>query len=116
MPLQRSGGNAGVRSRTMAQVFESLGRSAQSLATSESHEARAAFTLASVAGTVSSAAVQVEGVSRSVADLACAQAAEVSPLPAQIFCCHAPHGPAGAALPEAAGTDSARSFALACAS
>src|SRR3954462_4787713 len=116
MPLQRSGGNEGVRSRTMAQVLESGGKSAQSLATSESHDARAALTFASVAGTLSSAAVQVEGVSRSTADLACAHADEVSPLPAQIFCCQAPHGPAGAALPDAAGTDSARSFALACAS
>ena len=116
MSSQRSWGRDGVRSRAMAQAFDPGGRSPQSLATSESHEARSAFTLASVAGTDWSASSQVDGVKRSVAALASAHAADLSPLPAQIFSCQAPHGPLGAALPDAAGADSARSFALACAS
>src|SRR6187399_1285034 len=97
----------------MLHVDEPGGRSWHSLPTSVSQEARAAFTLASVAGTPASATSHVEGVRRSSAALASAHAAEVAPVLPQIFASQAPHGPLAAPLPEGAGAESARSLALA---
>src|SRR5450432_2814947 len=97
----------------MPHVFEPGGRSWQILLTSLSHEARAAFTLASVSGIVPSATRHVEGSKSSAAPLACWQGADCSPAPAQSFDCHAPHGPDSAPLPAGAAAASARSAALA---
>jgi hypothetical protein len=54
----------------MVQVAEPSGRSLHSLAIRVSQDERDAFTLASVAGTVSSATPQTDGVKRWVAALA----------------------------------------------
>src|SRR5690349_6408358 len=114
MSSQRLAGKLGVRSLTMSQVEEPGGRSSHIFLTKLSHEARAALSLAKVAGTAPSATSQVDGVSSSVAPLACWQAAEVAPLPAQLFSCQLPHGPA-TPLPAGATAESTRCVcALAC--
>src|SRR3954471_15042998 len=95
MSSQRWAGKLGVLSLTMAQVCEPGARSPQSLLTSLSHEARADLSLLSVAGSASSAASHVDGVSRSIAVLACMHAADLSPpAPVHSFSCQVPHGPA----------------------